>query len=212
MIHAPRIEPLGRRRFILRAAASIAGVFALGDAKRAHAATTSIQPYLGQIMVISWNFPPKGWAFCNGQLLPINQNQALFSLLGTTYGGNGQTNFALPDLRDRLPIHWGQAPGLSDRALGEQAGESAHAILLSELPTHTHVARGATALANVVDPAGMYPARNPANIPQYSTVADTQMSDVAIAAVGGNQPHLNAQPSLTLNYVIALQGIFPTHP
>jgi microcystin-dependent protein len=210
MSRAPRIEPLGRRRFIQGAAASIAGLFAFGVAKRAQGATTGIEPYLGQIMLISWNFAPKGWAFCNGQLLPINQNQALFALLGTTYGGNGQTTFALPDFRDRLPNHWGQGPGLANRALGERAGESAHTLLLTELPAHTHVARGASALANVVDPAGMYPARNPANIPQYATVADSQMSDVAISAVGGNQPHLNAQPSLTLNYVIALQGIFPT--
>lgn len=210
MTRTPHGEPLARRRFLQRTAAAFAGLVAFGLPGRGRASTLGIEPYIGQIMLVSWNYPPRGWAFCNGQLLPINQNQALFAILGTTYGGNGATNFALPDLRDRLPIHWGQGPGLASRVLGERAGETAHTLLLSELPAHTHVARGASALANVVDPAGKYPARNPANIPQYAPTADTTLSAAAIGSTGSNQPHNNSQPSLTINYVIALQGIFPT--
>src|SRR3954471_6970408 len=103
-------------------------------------------PFLSEIKIISFNFPPKGWGMCNGQLLPINQNQALFSLLGTQYGGNGQTTFALPDLRDCVAIHQGQGPGLSNRVIGETAGELAHTLALAELATHTHVARGSSAV------------------------------------------------------------------
>lgn len=210
MTHAPGIVPLGRRSFLKRAAASLAGLFTFGIARRSDAATTGIEPYLGQIMLVSWNYPPRGWAFCNGQLLPINQNQALFSILGTTYGGNGQTNFALPDLRNRVPIHTGTGPGLTARVLGERSGEENHTLTLTELPAHTHVARGSSAIAGVVDPAGMYPARNAANIPQYATGGDTTLSNVAVGSTGGNQAHANTQPSLALNFVIALQGIYPS--
>jgi len=210
MTGAPLIASRDRRRFLQRLAASFAGIATFGVAKRADAAPTGIEPYIGQIMLVPFNFPPKGWAFCNGQLLPINQNQALFSLLGTTYGGNGQTSFALPDLRDRVPIHMGQGPGLSPRVLGERSGEANHTLILTELPAHTHVARGSSAVANVVDAAGMVPAFNAANTPQYASAPDTVMSDVAIGSFGGNQAHLNTQPSLGLNFVIALVGIYPS--
>jgi len=169
------------------------------------------QPYLGEIKLISWNFPPKGWAFCNGQLLPINQNQALFSLLGTTYGGNGVTTFALPDLRGRVPMHSGQGPGLTARALGEHAGETAHTLAMTELSMHSHGVQASSAVGSAVVPTGMYPARNAASIPQYTLAsADQLMHASAMGFAGGGQPHENQQPYLTLNFVIALVGQYPS--
>lgn len=168
-------------------------------------------PYIGDILLISFNFAPKNWALCNGQLLPINQNQALFSILGTNYGGNGQTNFALPDLRDRVAIHMGQGTGLSNYIIGQRAGEQAHTLTLTELPAHTHVARGSSAIGGSASPAGMVPARNAAQIPQYGATADAIMAPGAISSAGGSQAHLNMQPYLGLNFVIALVGAFPPH-
>jgi microcystin-dependent protein len=201
---------LDRRSFIARVAAAIAGTVLLGRARRSEAATQGIEPYLGEIMLFSGNFAPKGWALCNGQLLAINQNQALFSLLGTTYGGNGQTTFALPDLRDRVPIHQGQGPGLTNRTWGERAGEVSHTLAVLELPAHGHGIRASTAYGTVVNPTGMYPSRNPAAIPEYAATADAPMAASAIGSVGGSQPHENTQPYLGLTYVIALQGSFPS--
>jgi microcystin-dependent protein len=162
------------------------------------------EPFLAEIRVMSFNFPPKGWAMCNGQLLPINQNQALFSLLGTTYGGNGQTNFALPDLRGRTAIHSGNG-----YTLGEQAGEQAHTLSLSELPTHAHVAQGSGNNGNTQDAAnnvlGVVPGRiytDPANL--------TSVTAATITNTGGSQAHVNMQPFLALTFCIALQGIFPS--
>jgi microcystin-dependent protein len=200
---------LGRRSFIARIAAFFAGT-ALFGVKRSEASIQGIEPMLGEIMLFAGNFAPKGWAFCNGQLLPINQNQALFSLLGTTYGGNGQTSFALPDLRDRVPIHFGQGLGLSNRTLGERAGETAHTLLLTELASHSHAIQASSGFGTSVTPTAMYPSRNPALISQYGSVADVPMASSAINFVGGNQPHENRQPTLAINFVIALQGIFPT--
>jgi microcystin-dependent protein len=161
------------------------------------------EPFLSEIRLMSFNFAPKGWAMCNGQLLPINQNQALFALLGTTFGGNGQTNFALPDLRARTPIHVG-----SGHSLGEQGGEQAHTLSLSELPTHVHVARGASNDADADAPGGNLVA-TAAN--QYAPPAGfTTLHPQTVANVGGSQAHLNMQPFLTLTFCIALQGIFPS--
>ena len=200
-----------RRRFIGRLATGLAATAWLGRPKPAAAATTGTGPFIGEIMLVSWNFAPKGWAFCNGQLLPINQNQALFSLLGTTYGGNGVTTFALPDLRDRVPIHFGQGPGLSPRSLGERAGAASHTLALTELPTHAHAVQASSGSpGSQVDPAGNYPARNPAAYPQYGSVADVAMASSAIGTVGGGQPHTNLQPYLGLHFVIALVGVFPS--
>lgn len=161
-------------------------------------------PFLSEIRIISWNFAPKGWAFCNGQLLPINQNQPLFALLGTTYGGNGQTNFALPDLRGRTPIHMG-----SGFTLGERGGETAHTLTIGELPAHNHVPQGNNATANTGDPTNSFWSNGGDNI--YTASPNGQAMNAAnILAVGGSQPHENMSPYLVLNMIIALQGIFPS--
>ena len=152
---------------------------------------------------MSFNFAPKGWAMCNGQLLPINQNQALFSLLGTTFGGNGQTTFALPDSRGRVPMHSG-----AGHTLGEKGGEQAHTISLAELPQHVHAANAASNDATADAPAGNLLASG-AN--QYLPAPPTTtLTPATIGNVGGSQAHLNMQPFLTLTFCIALQGIFPS--
>jgi microcystin-dependent protein len=168
------------------------------------------EPFLSEIRIFSFNFPPKGWAVCNGQLLPINQNQALFALLGTTYGGNGQTNFALPNLRGRAPIHFG-----SGFNLGEAAGSSAVTLNIQQLPTHTHTLSSNLCIGgNVInaalgDPTANFWANN--GKAQYSTSnPDQVMHPSAVTNVGGSQPHNNMQPYLVLNFCIALQGIFPS--
>jgi microcystin-dependent protein len=166
------------------------------------------EPYVAEIRMMSFNFPPKGWALCNGQLLPINQNQALFSLLGTTYGGNGQTNFALPDLRGRVPTHMG-----SGLTLGERAGQESHTLSIGEMPNHFHTLNGSSTQGNSANPnfsnVGNVLAPDPGNAygPPNNT---TNLNTGSIANVGGNQPHENRQPFLTINFSIALQGIFPS--
>jgi microcystin-dependent protein len=204
-----RAPPVDRRTFIGRIAAFMAGTVLLGRPRAAAADVQSIEPFIGEIMMISCNFPPKGWAFCNGQLLPINQNQALFSLLGTMYGGDGRVTFALPDLRARVPIHRGQGPGLSLRTIGQSGGATAHTLALPELPAHSHAARASSGIGIQMSPAGNYPARNPAAIPQYDTIANVAMAAAAISTVGGNQAHTNVQPYTGLSFVIALQGVYP---
>jgi microcystin-dependent protein len=162
------------------------------------------EPFLSEIKIVSFNFPPKGWALCNGQLLPINQNQALFSLLGTTYGGDGRVNFALPDLRGRLPIHFG-----NNHNLGEAAGEENHTLLITELAAHTHTFSASDADPNQGLPTGNIWASNSG---AYSSgTPDSAMNPASISSVGGSQAHVNMQPYLVLNFVIALQGIFPSH-
>jgi microcystin-dependent protein len=162
------------------------------------------EPFLSEIRIMSFVFAPKGWALCNGQLLPINQNQPLFSLLGTTFGGDGRVNFALPDLRARTPIHVG-----SGHTLGERAGEQAHTLSIAELPTHTHVLNASTTTGTLIIPGGNSLGVTPNQI--YTQVADlTSMSPSTIGNVGGSQAHLNMQPFLTLSFCIALQGIFPS--
>ena len=161
------------------------------------------EPFLGEIKIISWNFPPKGWAFCNGQLLPINQNQALFSILGTTYGGDGRVNFALPNLQGTLPTHVGN--GLT---LGERGGEAAHTLNISELPQHTHVPAASAAAATAATPIGNYWASSGQTI--FAANSNAAMAPQAVSNAGGSQPHENMSPYLVLNFVIALQGIFPS--
>jgi|SRR5215510_14406839 len=161
------------------------------------------EPFLGEIKIISWNFPPKGWTFCNGQLLPINQNQALFSILGTTYGGNGQTTFGLPNLQGRSPVHVGN--GI---ILGELGGETAHTLNISELPAHNHIAVGSSNSQSASSPASNLWASNTLN--PYAGSPNAAMGPASILPVGGNQPHENMSPYLVLNFIIALQGIFPS--
>jgi microcystin-dependent protein len=167
------------------------------------------EPFLSEIRIMSFGFAPKGWAFCDGQLLPINQNQALFSLLGTTYGGDGRVNFALPDLRGRVPIHTG-----SGHTLGERAGEQAHTLSLAELPLHLHVANGTGTLGTVNVPTnnllgGVDVTAFTTNMyaPSNNLVA---MAPNSVANAGGSQAHLNMQPFMALSFCIALQGIFPS--
>jgi len=164
------------------------------------------EPFLSEIRIMSFAFAPKGWALCNGQLLPINQNQGLFSLLGTTFGGDGRVNFALPDLRARTPIHVGSA-----HTLGERGGEASHTLTSAEMPQHTHAARGSNAAGDsnsVANHVGGQSAIDPLYAsPAGSPVA---MSASGCTSVGGSQAHLNLQPFLTLSFCIALQGIFPS--
>ncbi len=160
-------------------------------------------PYLAEIRIFSFNFPPKGWAFCNGQLLPINQNQALFSLLGTTYGGDGVTNFKLPNLQASAPIHFG-----AGFALGQFGGEASHTLVSSELPMHTHPVVASSNVADQGSPQNNYWAVESSNA--YSGNADSTMAPQSLSMIGGSQPHDNMPPYLTLSFCIALTGIFPS--
>lgn len=163
------------------------------------------EPFLSEVRIMSFEFAPKGWAQCNGQLLPINQNQALFSLLGTTFGGDGRVNFALPDLRGRTPIHVG-----SGHTLGERGGEQAHTLSIAELPEHTHVASASSDTATTPIPSNTVALSTSLNEIYSGAAALVAMNPATIANVGGSQAHLNMQPFLTLNFSIALQGIFPS--
>jgi len=162
-------------------------------------------PFMSEIRIMSFGFAPKGWALCDGQLLPINQNQALFSLLGTTYGGDGRVNFGLPNLQGRVPMHMG-----AGHTLGERGGEQGHTLSISEIPTHTHVANACSATASTNIPAGNLLANTTPNS-LYGAATNLQaMAAPTVTSVGGSQAHLNMQPFLTLTFSIALQGIFPS--
>jgi microcystin-dependent protein len=164
------------------------------------------EPFLAEIRIMSFGFAPKGWALCNGQLMQINQNQALFSLLGTTYGGDGRVTFGLPDLQGRAPIHMG-----AGHTEGERGGEQGHTLSISEIPTHVHTLNGSTTQATTVSPDvnTVISASTPQSA--YASAANlVAMAPNAIANVGGSQAHLNMQPFLTLTFCIALQGIFPS--
>ena len=161
------------------------------------------EPFLAEIRIMSFGFAPKGWALSNGQLLPINQNQALFSLLGTTFGGDGRVNFALPNFQARVPIHVGNG-----HTLGERGGEAAHTLSIQELPTHTHALMAQPAAGTQLPPVGAFLAQA-SNV--YRTADNlTALNPAAVDNVGGSQPHTNTQPFLTLSFCIALQGIFPS--
>jgi microcystin-dependent protein len=160
-------------------------------------------PYLSEIKLVSFNFPPKGWALCNGQILSIAQNQALFSLLGTTYGGDGRVNFALPNLQARAPIHMG-----NQFVIGETGGEADHTLTVSEMPAHAHQAQAVSTVANSGSPAGAAWADSATD--PYAASANGAMAANAVLPAGGSQPHENMPPFLVLNYIIALTGIFPS--
>jgi microcystin-dependent protein len=164
------------------------------------------EPFLSELRIMAFDFAPKGWALCNGQFLPINQNQALFSLLGTTYGGNGQTTFALPDLRGKTPIHFDD----SNHTLGETGGQQAHTITISELPAHIHLLNASNDVGNTNDPAGIMLANSAPNTVYGPLQGLVSLSAGTVTNVGGSQAHQNMQPYLVLSFCIALQGIFPS--
>ena len=166
-------------------------------------------PFVAEIRIFPFNFAPKGWAWCDGQLMPLSQNTALFSLLGTTYGGDGKSNFALPNLQGSAPMHPGQGPGLSLHDLGETGGSETVTLLQSEIPAHSHAVSASQADGTSQTPAGEKLATGVA-IGQYAVPgALTQLSPSALTPAGGDQPHNNLQPYLTLNFNIALQGVYP---
>ena len=168
-------------------------------------------PFVAEIRIFGFNFPPTGWAFCNGQLLPISQNTALFSLLGTFYGGDGKSTFALPNLQGSAPIHQGQGSGLSLYSLGQTGGSETVTLLQSEIPAHSHAARVSGRPANENDPAGLYWAGATVNIYTNTSPAPNAviMAPEMLAPAGGDLPHNNLMPYLTLNFCIAMQGVFP---
>ncbi|MDO8389319.1 MAG: tail fiber protein [Actinomycetota bacterium] len=167
-------------------------------------------PFVAEIRIFPFNFAPKGWAWCDGQLMPISQNTALFSLLGTTYGGDGKSTFALPDLQGRAPMHPGQGPGLSVHDLGETGGSETVSLLESEIPAHAHTLRGNgldVADTNVPSPSASFALSSGGTL--YQAAANAQLAPEALAPAGGDQPHNNMQPYLTFYFCIALQGVFP---
>jgi microcystin-dependent protein len=171
-----------------------------------------MDPFVAEIRIVAFNFAPKGWATCEGQLMPISQNTALFSLLGTTYGGDGQSTFALPNMQDRAPMHPNSGGGgLEVRTLGEEGGSESVTLLQSEIPAHSHQLKGANTTGDNPVPAGHVLARYPG---QYSSTAvhDVTMAVQSLPPAGGDQPHNNMMPYLTLNFVIALSGIYPARP
>jgi len=166
-------------------------------------------PYVGEIRLFAGNFAPQGWMLCQGQTLSIANNDVLFQLIGTTYGGDGQTTFSLPDLRGRVPVHQGQGPGTSPRTLGEVGGSETVTLLASQMPAHTHALHASTALATGTAPGGALLAAT--SVASYDPgAAATAMAASAVGLAGGNQPHENMAPTLTLNYIISLFGIFPS--
>lgn len=166
-----------------------------------------MEPFIGEIIMFGGNFAPRGWAFCNGQLLPISENTALFSILGTTYGGDGRTTFALPDFRGRAVVHAGRGPGLSDYDLGQKGGSETNTLTVNQLPAHQHVIN-AKEEADAADPSGNYIAGTGLNA--FGTTADRTMNANSTANTGGGQSVNNVQPFLGLNYIIALQGTYPS--
>lgn len=168
-------------------------------------------PFIAEIRIFGFNFPPTGWAFCDGQIMAISQNTALFSLLGTTYGGDGRTTFALPNLQGSAPLHPGQGPGLSLRDLGETGGEPSVTLLDVEMPMHTHTAQGVSGAGGQGPAGNAWSSANQRGISTYapSTNGTVQMSPQALSPMGGSLPHNNMMPYLVLNFCIALQGIFP---
>ena len=167
------------------------------------------EPFLAEVKIVGFNFAPRGWAFCDGQILPINQNQSLFSLLGTTFGGDGRTSFALPDLRGRTPVHEGTGTSGHSVSLGQRSGEETHTLAVSEMPAHDHVAQGSSANADQNNPQNNL-LGGALNLYTTSTSNLTQVASETVGNTGGSQGHNNMQPFLALNFCIALRGLFPS--
>jgi microcystin-dependent protein len=198
-----------RRGFLAKLAALAAGGTLLGAARRTGAAPASalaLDPYIGEIAIVAFNFAPRGWALCNGQVLPISQNTALFSLLGSTYGGNGQSTFALPNLQDRFALHVSPT-----YPLGSAGGEAAHTLTPGEMPAHTHGLVADSNPGTSAAPAGLFVARNAAGVPAFGAgTSSVVMHPGAVGAAGGGQAHNNLPPFLSLSFIIALQGVYPS--
>ena len=170
-----------------------------------------MEPFIGQIMMFAGNFAPRGWALCNGQLLEIELNSALFSILGTTYGGDGKKTFGLPDLRGRAPIHFGQGPGLTNRKLGEKSGAEKVTLEVKQMPKHSHALRCSDERGDSPDPANRFPAKTRAEPKdQYKNDSDATMNSSIVDGTGGSEAHPNMQPYTTVNFCIALQGLYPS--
>ncbi|CAM2066831.1 Phage tail protein [Sulfidibacter corallicola] len=168
------------------------------------------EPFVGEVRMFAGNFAPRGWAFCDGQLLAVSQNDALFSLLGTIYGGDGRTTFGLPDLRGRIPIHAGSGPGLSPRRLGAKAGSENETLTVNQLPSHTHDFRATTLFADTASPQGKVMAES-ATLDIYNAeIPEVSLNSGAITNVGGSRSHTNLMPFLCINFIIALVGIYPS--
>jgi microcystin-dependent protein len=166
------------------------------------------EPFIGEVRMFGGNFAPVNWAFCNGQLMAISQNEALFTLIGTTYGGDGQSTFALPNLQGRIPIHQGQGVGLTARVIGEAAGEENVTLTVQQLPSHTHAAQGSASVGSATAPAGnVWASWDDA---PYATTPTVGMDPTAVSQQGGNQPHDNVAPYLAVSFIISLFGIFPS--
>lgn len=168
------------------------------------------EPFVGEIRMFGGNFAPRGWAFCDGQLLAVSQNDALFSLYGTIYGGDGRTTFGLPDMRGRVPIHAGTGPGLTDRKLGAKLGVESATLSIAQLPSHTHEYHGTTADGTSPTAAGNVVAKRVGNPTYGETDPDVSFNDAAITSVGGSQSHHNVQPILCVNFIVALFGVYPS--
>lgn len=168
------------------------------------------EPFLAEVRMVGFDFPPRGWAFCDGQILPINQNQSLYSLLGTTYGGDGRTSFALPDLRGRTPIHVGQGDNGQHHQLGEKSGEETHTLSVNEIPRHEHAWKASSSDGNSSTAAGHMLAREAGGLYRQSPSNLVDMMPATLSSTGGSQPHENMQPYLAVNFCIALQGLFPS--
>jgi microcystin-dependent protein len=209
---SPIPSAIARRSFFVRALAALAGGAFLGRARRAEAAPQSVPAFIGEIQIFAGSYAPQGWVFCDGQLLAIASYPDLFNVIGTTYGGNGTTHFAVPDLRGRVPLQPGQGPGLSFRTLGEIGGTASHAVSLAEMPSHTHSMSARAANGSTDSPIARVPARTPAAIPEWAPSADASLAAGAVGSSGGGQPHNNMQPYLTLSYIIAHQGEIPPPP
>ncbi len=216
-ISSNKTSSTGRRRFLRRLGlfgglGLVSPAASMASPDEQPASRLAVEPFIGEISMFAGNFPPRNWAFCDGQLLQISQYQALFSILGTTYGGDGRTTFALPDLRGRVPIHSGSGagPGLTTRGLGSTGGAEAVALGAANIPGHSHTVKASTSEGGFDSPEGRYPARPASGIPQYGDQADTALAGDAVADFGTASPHENMPPFLALNYIIALVGTFPS--